>query len=288
MGTMHRYDSEDRQHYLFQQRYSIKLKPRLLYVGELKKREGWQENPHQHEFCEIIFITDGSGTVTANGIVHPVTKGDLVIYNPDLIHAEENSADAPMQVLFLALNSLKITDLPENYLLPPGLDIVFHSGRFYDTFLSLFNRMISEFEHKDIFYAEISQNLALTFVMYVFRIINEQEKDSTPLLQNNANISEALTYIHNNLHQELTLESIAKHCHLNKYYLSHLFSQYQGISLGKYVLQLRMKEAMHLLRETTLSVNDVADRVGFNDISYFCRTFKKETTLTPLQYRKKL
>lgn len=288
MGTMHRYDSEDRQHYLFQQRYSIKLKPRLLYVGELKKRDGWQEKPHQHEFCEIIFITDGQGTVTANGISHPVKKGDLVIYNPDLVHAEENSADAPMQVLFLALNSLKITDLPENYLLPPGLDIVFHSDRFYDTFLSLFNRMISEFENKDIFYAEISQNLALTFVMYVFRIINEQEKDSTPLLQNNANISEALTYIQENLHQELTLESIANHCHLNKYYLSHLFSQYQGISLGKYVLQLRMKEAMHLLRETTLSVNDVADRVGFNDISYFCRTFKKETTLTPLQYRKKL
>ena len=63
MEVIHRFNSDARQHYLLEKHYAFKLKPRLLYAGYLDKHGGWREEPHSHPFLEIVFITDGSGTV---------------------------------------------------------------------------------------------------------------------------------------------------------------------------------------------------------------------------------
>ena len=86
---------------------------------------------------------------------------------------------------------------------------------------------------------------------------------------------------------EITLDTIAEACFTNKYYLSHLFTRAQGVSVGKYILDKRIKEAKRQLENKDLTVAQIAADVGFNDSSYFCRVFKKETGLTPLAYRKR-
>ena len=187
----------------------------------------------------------------------------------------------------MALSGLKLSELPENHLLPPGLEIIRAAGEYAASFTACFDRMIVEFEQKSPFYAEITQNLALILVMYILRIIDSQNAATTRLLQQNQSVEAAITYIRENLAEDLTLELVAKQCHLSKYYLAHLFSQYQGTSIGKYIQQCRLQEAMRLLTETPLTVKEVAERIGIQDLSYFCRIFKKETQLTPLQYRKK-
>lgn len=286
MEILHLYDSEERQHYLFRQQYSLKIKPRLLYAGKLDKKDGWRENAHSHDFCEILYVADGQGTITVEKTKRSVRAGDIIIYNPGVVHEEESSKEAPMALYFMALGGLKLTDLPSNHLLPPGLDYIYPVGSLSDIFTVCFDRMIPEFEKKQPFYAEITQNLALTLILYLFRIINDRNRSATQLLQSNEGVRLAIAYIQDNLHKELSLEHIARQCHMSKYYLSHLFSQSQGISVGKYVLQSRILKAMRLLRDTPLSVKEICEQVGFHDVSYFCRTFKKETSLTPLQYRK--
>jgi AraC-like DNA-binding protein/mannose-6-phosphate isomerase-like protein (cupin superfamily) len=287
MEVLHRYDSDERQHYLIQQRYSLKIKPRLMYAGKLEKSDAWQESDHSHDFCEVMYVVDGKGYITVDGLRCLVQSGDVIIYNAGLVHAEESSKDAPMEVYFMALSGLKLSELPENHLLPPGLEIIRTTGEYAASFTAFFDRMILEFERKSPFYAEITQNLALTLLMYILRIIDVQNASTTRLLQQNQSVEAAITYIRENLAEDLTLELVAKQCHLSKYYLAHLFSQYQGTSIGKYIQQCRLQEAMRLLTETPLTVKEVAERIGIQDLSYFCRIFKKETQLTPLQYRKK-
>lgn len=286
MEITHLYDSEERQHYLFRHQYSLKIKPRLLYAGKLDKKFGWREKAHCHDFCEIMYIADGRGTITVGSKPYSVRKGDIVIYNADLVHEEESSSSEPMALYFMALGSLRLTELPGNHLLPPGLSCIYPSGKYAGVFTDCFERLIPEFEKKEPFYAEITQNLAMTMVMYMFRIINEQNREASQLLQSNAGVRQATAYIQAHLHEEMTLEEIAKHCHMSKYYLSHQFTQVQGISLSTYILQSRITKSMQLLRETTMPVKEIAESVGFHDVPYFCRTFKKETSLTPLQYRR--
>ncbi len=285
MKIMHRYDSAERQHYLFRHQYSFKIKPRLLYVGDLKRGEDWRENEHSHDFCEILFVEGGKGFVTIDGTRREIKSGDIIIYNPGTQHFEESSDSDPIMFKFMALDRLEITDLPKNHLLPPDCDFIFPAEHYKDLFLQELNRMIQEFDGGDVFYTEIAESIARTLIMYIFRIINHEEEDPT-LFRNNKTYDMALKYMNENFRNDISLETIAEHCFVNKYYLSHLFTRIQGVSIGKYIISLRIKDAKIRLTNTGDSVALIASSVGFHDPGHFCRTFKKETSYTPLQYRK--
>ena len=285
MEVIHRYNSDERQHYLFEDRYIFKLKPRLLYAGELKKSGGWQERPHSHKFCEIIFVVDGRGTTTVNEKRLDFQKGDILIYNPDVVHFEESSLSEPTEFMFFALDKFEITDLPQNHLLPPDYNFIYRSGECYDVLYDLFFRMISEFESKKNFYLEISQNISRTILMYIFRVINFSD-DSFDIHKSNKAFDLAIKYINDNYMYNISLEDIASKCYVSKYYLSHIFTQLKGISIGKYLISLRIEAAKKLLKNTGLSVSTIAEQSGFGDPNYFSRIFKKETGISPLQYRK--
>ena len=285
MEISHRFDSAERQHYLLEETYSFKLKPRLLYAGKLEKSVGWSEKPHSHAFCEIIFIMEGSGTVMLDGISRDVRKGDLVIYNAGIEHCECNSTDSPMKMYFFAMDKFQITKLPQNCLLPSNYDCIYAGDELYPVFKNLLESIIEEFQKKDYFYAEISQSISRTVLMYIFRLINKHEEKATQLFSG-GELETAISYIKENYKNELSLENVAGACFLNKYYLSHLFKRYMGTSVGKYILKLRIEEARRLLSDTSISVSKVSALSGFKDPNYFSRAFKKETSLSPLSYRR--
>ena len=122
--------------------------------------------------------------------------------------------------------------------------------------------------------------------MYMFRLINQTE-NAASLLESGKTMETALRFIDENFRREITLDELSEKCFTNKYYLSHLFTRSQGISVGKYILNKRIKEAKRQLENKDRSVAEIANDIGFNDPSYFCRVFKKETGITPLAYRKR-
>ena len=78
MNVTHIYNSEERQQYLIEHHYSIRLKPRLLYAGKQFKAGGWEADEHSHNFAEMVFVYDGHGEVTVGGITRNVSKGDIM------------------------------------------------------------------------------------------------------------------------------------------------------------------------------------------------------------------
>ena len=93
-----------------------------------------------------------------------------------------------------------------------------------------------------------------------------------------------LQYI-NEYYTILTLEDIAKHFHRSKSHISHNFKARCGKSLSAYCNGLKLRNSAKLLKNTDMSVTQIALDVGFNDTSYFIAQFKKEFKTTPLQYR---
>lgn len=285
MDAVHRYNSKERQHYLLGSNYSFRLRPQLLYVGTLTKQPGWHDEPHTHEFAEILFVTEGCGSVKARGQKRVVQAGDLLVYNAGVEHEEASSVDSPMEMIFFALDKVHITDLPPNCLLPSDYDFLFHTEDMYELFKNQLYIMIEEMEKKERFYHEISQNISRTLVMYIFRLLNRATNRSI-IKGNNSVYRSALEYINTHYLEKITLEDVANACFVNKYYLSHLFSREQDMTLGQYINQKRFEEAMHLLQNSNRPVSSIATLSGFSDFSYFCRAFKKNVGMTPLQYRK--
>jgi YesN/AraC family two-component response regulator len=99
-------------------------------------------------------------------------------------------------------------------------------------------------------------------------------------------IEQVQQFISSNLSKDISLTDAAALVHLNPSYLSQLFKQQTGGKFVDYVIEMRMEEAKKLLLKTSLRVSEIAERLGYGDISYFSSTFKKLIGCTPLEYRK--
>ena len=94
-------------------------------------------------------------------------------------------------------------------------------------------------------------------------------------------------HVEENYENKLTLKEIAEHFSLNASYLSAYFKKNTGVNLFEYILKVRMDKAKDFLKYSDDQVTIIAEKVGFQDYRYFCKTFKKETGVTPLQFRLK-
>ncbi|OXM16261.1 response regulator [Paenibacillus herberti] len=92
-------------------------------------------------------------------------------------------------------------------------------------------------------------------------------------------------YIKGNLKEDLSLTRLSELVFLNPDYLSRLFRQRGGVTLSEYITAQRISEAKHLLTISPMLIQDVAKQLGFSTAGYFTRFFKKETGLTPEEYR---
>ena len=98
-------------------------------------------------------------------------------------------------------------------------------------------------------------------------------------------VDSAKCYIKENLSSPLSLNDIANTVHLSPNYLVRKFHQETGTSPLKYVNALRIEKAKELLRDTTLSITDIMERVGILDASYFSRLFRSLTGYSPRAFR---
>lgn len=100
-------------------------------------------------------------------------------------------------------------------------------------------------------------------------------------------IQKACNYIENNYQKDLTLKEIASSIYLTQYYFANLFKEETGKTAMTYLTEIRMEKAKELLLETNDKICEIAKRVGYNNASYFGQSFKKETGLSPNNFRKK-
>lgn len=96
----------------------------------------------------------------------------------------------------------------------------------------------------------------------------------------------AMEYIYKNKSENITVENMAKVCHISQSYFSRLFSKEMGDSFSNYISKLKIKWAKELLEESEMSVSQISDELGFNEPGYFIKIFKKYEGVTPSIYRK--
>lgn len=98
-------------------------------------------------------------------------------------------------------------------------------------------------------------------------------------------LNEVLEYIDINFKNDIGLKDVANHVNFSSTYLSKLFKKEMGINFNRYITQIRINKSKELLKNSTLSINEVAFSVGYNEPNYFCKVFKKMINMTPSEFR---
>lgn len=123
---------------------------------------------------------------------------------------------------------------------------------------------------------------------YIVNLLTEllvSREAVNPGAQSAGIIEDSIAYINDHLTQELSLEELAAQAALSPFYFSRLFKRETGFSPHQYILATRISNAKFLLQSTGDSVKTICFTVGFSSESSFCTAFKKETGVTPSEYR---
>ena len=96
----------------------------------------------------------------------------------------------------------------------------------------------------------------------------------------------AIEYIYAHKSENVKLDKMAKLCHISPSYFSRLFTKETGDNFSNYVSKLKIEWAKSLLEESDMYINEISDELGFNEVGYFIKRFKKYEGVTPFLYRK--
>ncbi|WNR46106.1 AraC family transcriptional regulator [Paenibacillus roseipurpureus] len=262
---------------------------------------------HAHEHLQLCYMLSGSCLHWVGEQSYILMKGDLISIPPCQEHRLEvrDSMDYVMiQVDFMphAINEslrdlsqmqtfldfayirpliAKDNLIPKMSLNPPAQSSV----------EAVLNTILAEWEEQEEGFrlaikAELLKLLVIIGRQFTrFALLQDQHEQHQVLLHRKA-LFQAISYMEKNFSEDLRLEDIASIALMSPSYFSYMLKLMKGKTYIELLTELRVQKAIELLRNSDLTVTEIALQVGYNHISHFNRTFKKFTHLTPGYFRK--
>ena len=248
---------------------------------------------HWHDEFEIIYVKSGSLLVSISGENYIGKSGDVFVVSPGNLHfmgSQTGTVDYFTFLFPLKYISFRSNDILDDKLLEPlNNGHLMISPRVKDTAKELCEQLIEIYlakndERESIITAQIkTKTVLLQFILEMWKKGFVTENDTSG---RNTVEKEMVSYIHQNFTGTISLKEFGEQFHLSEKYISRYFKEHFHITISQYVTYLRLKHAKQLLQDTDIPVTEIAMQSGYQNISYFIRSFKKTYEVSPLQYRK--
>ena len=259
-----------------------KLNFQLLYASTSKYEGDWQSLPHTHHFTELFYVISGQGNFLIEDQLITVRENDMVIINPNVEHTEKSLDSSPLEYIVFGVDGLTFQFGERNTPVSYGY---YNYSSDKKHLLNFSQLMIREITEKKRGYERVCHAILEVLIIYITR--NERlgllSLESTRIPKECALVKR---YLDSNYAQPITLDSLAESTHINKFYLSHTFTKYLGMSPITYLIHRRLEVSKDMLTQTNHSIAEIASSTGFASQSYFSQIFRKFTGMSPNQYRK--
>ena len=255
--------------------------------------QSFQIPVHWHDELEIIYVKSGFLTVNISGENYIGKPGDAFVVSPGNLHfmgSQTGTVDYFTFLFPLKYIAFRTDDMLDDKLIEPlNSGHLMISPEIKDTVKEQCEQLAG------VYAAEIDESESKITVQIKKKIILLQfihelwkkgfivENDTTG---RNTVEKEMVSYIQQNYTGKILLREFGEQFHLSEKYISRYFKDHFHITLSQYVTYLRLEHAKQMLQETDISVTEVAMQSGYQNISYFIRSFKKTYGVSPLKYRK--
>lgn len=243
-----------------------------LYEGD------WKSIRHTHPFAELFYVKSGSGSFLIEDQNFPISKDELIIINPNVEHTEVSLDDPPLEYITLGVEDFQFSFSHKgSYLALKDKNITKNLG-FY------FASILEEVENKAPGYELICQDFLEILTLRLMHQTNSAF-ELIPVVNTTRECSRIKRYIDSHYQDDITLDSLAKMAHLNKYYFVHAFTKFYGQSPIQYLTMRRLQTSCDLLESSDYTISEIAQLSGFSSPSYFAQCFRKNCGMTALTYR---
>ncbi|MBR3949774.1 MAG: helix-turn-helix transcriptional regulator [Oscillospiraceae bacterium] len=261
-------------------REEIRSNARLLNISSARYGGDWHSIPHAHSYAELFYIVGGDGQFRIEDKLYPVKANQLVIVTPNVIHTEVSYEAHPLEYIVLGIEGLTLAANREQDSRYRILD--YRGG---GDVLTCLRHILQETQSAQPGYEAICQAYMEILILRLMRSTSFAVTGASPKVSHQC--ATIRHYIDTHYKENLTLDLLADYAHVNKYYLAHAFKEEYGLSPINYLISRRIEESKYLLRETDMSLSQIARILGFSSPSYFSQSFRRVEGMAPMEYRKR-
>ena len=248
---------------------------------------------HSHSFLELVYVEGGSAQHNIGETSGELRQGDyfVVDYNTKHSYFSENEDLTIINCLFSPdildtsfAGIESFNELVDRYFFrttrrkikgPTANQVFSDDGKI----AFIIKKMLSEDEERKEGYVEMLRCMLIEIIINTVRQIGSESARSSITQQ-------ILTYIEKNYMNEFSLKKICEEMNYSLPYISAKFKKETGITVTKFLQNKRIEQSCRYLTETSLSISQIAENVGYTDIKFFNKVFKQVTKITPREYRK--
>ncbi|OJU36583.1 MAG: AraC family transcriptional regulator [Bacteroidales bacterium 45-6] len=231
----------------------------------------------------LIYCIDGEGWFEIDRKRQHVVGHQFFILPKGKAHKYGSSRQQPWTIYWMHFDGEKASFFAKGFDKPTEISPNSHSRiqERIQLFEEIFNTLSKNLTMNNIYYSITSLFHFLGSMKF-----RGEYCDSIELVSKKKDqVDELIHYMHENIEQQLTLDQLAKLSGLSASHLSLLFQRKTSCSPLQYLKHLRIQKACQLLDYTDMKIIQISPKVGFGDALYFTRIFKKETGLSPKEYR---
>ena len=250
---------------------------------------------HIHSAIELIFVNEGSYTVSLDGEQYELEKGDLILFCSGSVHnisslfEEKNSyyvikippaifndfADREASIAYSMRFSLHRRDLK----------FLWKSQEISDTRKAILNSLINEYDNCN-YASEVARSL------YIMQLLLDILRETPPLVEFKTNdacassVYGVMRYVREHYADNIDEKALARSQGMSYSYFSRSFKRVTGMTFRSYLNRTRINHAEQMLCQNESSVSDIASACGYNSISYFINVYRNLTGSTPYRSKK--
>jgi AraC-like DNA-binding protein len=252
-----------------------------------------------HDNYEIFYFHEGSGHYLIGDTIHVLTVGSLIIMHGMTLHTPFSQEPSLPYVRTLVnfdpayfrmaseqLFGCKILE-PFEMLGNGKVQLTDTEKAEFEAVLAIMNGLYNKQDAISYYRFHLA---LLDCLLLIYTYFQKPVAGTRGSLSGKAHhVQQVLYYLEQHYKEDLTLDRVAEHLHLNKHYLSRVFRQVTGMTLFEYLSIRRINQAKVLfLIEPDKTIADICYDIGFNNNSHFSRVFKQMVGMTPEHYRGKL
>ncbi|MGG1552600.1 helix-turn-helix domain-containing protein [Paenibacillus ferrarius] len=264
-----------------------------IYVN--RAYESFESSEHSHEFIEITYVSEGAGVHYIDDEAVPALHGTLFFIPVGCRHVfrpKTPEKDRPLIVYNCLIRTAYLTELGNGFPQASGICGIFADSSLHwftmndssGEYQAMFRELYREFSTKPPGYLAVLTSLIIRILtgLYRHRLQIDAPAVEKPLW---LTLEEAISYVDRHYSTDIRLGELAARSNLSERQFRRLFKSQTGMSFTDYLQSIRIEAACKLLIGSRSSVSEVAASVGYADMKFFHKLFKKKTGITPGQFR---
>ena len=247
-----------------------------------EKGTNYNFSGEKHSYWELTYVDKGELLTTIDGVSYHLKQGDLIFYAPMQFHTQ--STFEKISSSYLTINfkmNFNHADLLCNKIFSLQRDSYF-----------IVTRLIEELSNDNLYSNDLSLCYLKQLIIQMLRLDNSHfhSKPTTHMQQTYENelLNDILLYIDDNIYEKISVSTLCDHFCISTSMLHSLFRKNMNNTAKNYINELKLSKSKELIRNSTHTLSEISEMLGFSSIHYFSKKFKSYFNISPTEYSKSI